>query len=558
MDTLDTAVLIVGAGPTGMTASLALTRLGVPHLVVERRTAHGQAPAAHAVNARSFEVFRQLGADTAAIDRACQPPADAGFVHFVDRLGDEPFGTLPYERQGDDARALTPTPLRNLSQHLLEPLLLESLRRAGAPAPRFGCEWLAGVQDGDGVTSRLRGADGGEFAVRSRWLLAADGAASPVRKSVGIEPVGPARIQSFVMVHFAADLRPVVGDRPGVLYWVFAPGACGTFVSHGLEREWVFMHAWDPERESVDSYDEARCAGLVRAAMRRPDVPFTVRTISTWAMTCQVAASYRCGRILLAGDAAHRFPPSGGLGLNSGVQDAHNLAWKIALVESGRAGAALLDSYEAERRPVAQANADQSLQNALRMLEVFEALGHGSDPAESRRQMDLALASAEGRARIAAAVANQAEHFDMLGLQLGFSYAEGAIVADGTAAVRAENPARGFVPGCRPGARLAHGWVERRGATLSTLDLVPPDRFVLFVGPDGGDWLAQARAAELPLAIVRWGEDVVDPDGWWTAVAAMQPGGAILVRPDQHVAARAQAATAASVERWLAAVLGGA
>lgn len=127
-----------------------------------------------------------------------------------------------------------------------------------------------------------------------------------MRKSVGIEPVGPSRIRSFVMVHFAADLRPVVGNRPGVLYWVFAPEAGGTFVSHGLAREWVFMHAWDPERESIASYDETRCAGLVRAAMRRADVPFTVKTISTWTMTCQAAGRYRAGKVFLVGTAARR------------------------------------------------------------------------------------------------------------------------------------------------------------------------------------------------------------------------------------------------------------
>src|SRR5262249_16711010 len=153
------------------------------------------------------------------------------------------------------------------------------------------------------------------------------------------------------------------------------------------------MHPWDPDREAIADYSEAACGAIVRRALGTDAYPFTIRTVRPWTMTAQVAARYRDGRVFLVGDAAHRLPPTGGLGLNTGVQAAHNLVWKIAAVERGWAGDALLDTYEAERRPVAQRNADVSLQNAIRLGEVYQAL------------------AAEGALR--AAIANQAEHFDM-------------------------------------------------------------------------------------------------------------------------------------------------
>lgn len=555
MESIDTTALIVGAGPTGMTASLALTRLGVPHLLVDRRTTPAQAPAAHAVNARTFEVFRQLGADMSAMARAWADPAEAGYVFFVDKLGDEPFGRLTYERQGDEMYEVTPTPLRNLSQHVLEPILLDSLRAAEAPPLRLGCTWVSATQDDSGVESRLHATDGSEVTVRSRYLIAADGAGSPVRKWLGIQPLGPTRIQSFVMIHIVGRMRDIVGSHPGVVYWACDPASGGTLVVHDLDREAVFMHPWNPDAEDASGYDEERCEAIVRRALRDSKAPFRVRTISTWTMTSQVAERYREGNVFLVGDAAHRFPPTGGLGLNSGVQDAHNLAWKIAFVERGRAGAGILDTYEIERRPVAQNNADQSLANALKIIEVFEALGHTDDPVTSRQRMEEALTSTAGRTKLAAAIENQAEHFDMLGLQLGFSYDAGAVVADGTEAPRPTNPVREFLPSCRPGSRLAHGWVERDGRRISTLDTVPAERFVLLVGPGGEAWAQQAAVHDGMLAVVRWGSDVDDADGWWSGTAGMRPEGAILVRPDQHVAARAQTPEEGLLDRWMEAVL---
>ena len=552
-----TGVLVVGGGPVGLATSLLLARQGIEHVVVERRDGAQTAPAAHVTNARTFEILRSTGVDMDRVLAACQDPAEGAWVRWVTTLVGDELGVVPFELQHriDELDDVTPTPLRNLSQHRLEPIL-----RDHVGALFDGVEWAGATQDADGVTSTLRDAATGATAeLRSDWVIAADGAASRVRAWLGIPMEGPDVLQSFVMIHVSADLRSLVADRPATLYWTMDPDARGVLVAHDAGATWVLMKDWDPDTEDLASFTPERCADLFRAAVGTDELDVTVEHVRPWRMTCQIAERYAEGRVFLVGDAAHRFPPTGGLGLTTGVADVHNLVWKLAATERGWAPEGLLDTYGTERRPVAEHNAAKSLDNALRMVDVFAACGLTGTPEESRAAFDAALATAAGRAAIAAAAEAQDEHFDMLGLQLGFTYppGPGTVVDDGTPPVEVANPVRHYAPGTRPGGRLPHAWVSRDGRRVSTLDLVPPDRYlVLTASPAWADAAAGLVDGPVPLAVVRVGADVSDPDGAWDAVSGIGAEGALVVRPDQHVAWRSPGA-AADPAVLLAGVLAG-
>ncbi len=512
-------VVIVGAGPTGLTAANLCHQLGLSALVLEQRDGPQRSPAAHAVNARTFEIWRQAGLAMGPVLEAALSPDEAGLVHWVTKFGGEVVGTLPYERQGDEMLAITPTPLRNLSQHRLEPLLLSPELDV-----RYRHTWVGATDTATGVDIEVTGPDG-PLRVTAKYLLGADGAASAVRRASGIEMVGPRSLESFVMVHIAADFRPLLGDKPGVLYFVLDPASGGTFISHGRDREWVYMHAWDPNAEPAETLTTDRCAALVRAALTDPDVPFEILTVGTWHMSAQIAQKYRAGRTFLVGDAAHRFPPTGGLGLNTGVADVHNLLWKIAAVEAGWLDAGCLDTYEAERKPVAQFNCDQSMHNAFKLIEIPMALGVTADVEESTTAMHATLADPAGRAAVEASIANQAVHFDLLGLQLGHSYDGPLVIDDGSEASVPAEPARDYAPSSRPGGRLPHAWLPDGRSTLDLIDLRVPTVLVCDGSANVPGELAPAVIAACPAGI-------------WHDTFGMADGQCLIVRPDQHVAYR--------------------
>ena len=524
---IDVPALVIGAGPTGLMSSLLLEKQGIETFIVEHRKVAQRAPAAHVVNARTLEICRAAGIDMKALASAAISPADASRVYWTKKLGAPNFGWLPYEQQNDDQLEVTPTPLRNLSQNKFEPALIDSLMECGR-SPHWNHQWESADEDNEYITSYIRNLDNNEqIRVRSRYLIGADGAGSRVRKSINIQMNGPDRIQAFIMVHFRAALRDHIGTPPGILYFLSGAETMGSvFVIHNLDQEAVYMHPFNPDTEPLEEYSRARCEDLIRSALANPNLDFHIETIGSWQMTAQVAEHYRRNRIFLAGDSAHRFPPTGGMGLNTGVQDAHNLAWKMAAVIDGRAPESLLDSYEAERRPVAQNNANQSLRNAIKLLKVAQAFGIEDDGKLSEQKIDQSLSTKEGRARIEAAIAEQAEHFNMPGLQLGFSYTQ-------------DDPpdTQHFTPTAKPGYRMPHAWTSKPGE--STLDLVPLDRCLLIAGPAGTEWIDAANAqTNKQLTLELLSKETIPELGTWLTTCELDDDGALLVRPDQHVAWR--------------------
>ena len=267
----------------------------------------------------------------------------------------------------------------NCPQNLLEPILLERARRESKGRVQLGAQCIAVEQDADTVRAVVRMADGGEQSIEASWLIAADGAGSPVRGMLGIPMVGPGPQGRFLMVHFEADLRPWIEDRPGPLFWIMNPQAPGTVIVHDPAKSHVFMtFQFGGEGEKEGLPDRLRAALGVAA-------DFRILSIDAWSPHVQVAERYREGRVFLAGDAAHRFPPTGGLGLNTGVLDVDYLVHQLAQMEAGQADASILDSYEVECRPAAQTNATESLANMKRLGEIGAVLGPCSDLAADAR-----------------------------------------------------------------------------------------------------------------------------------------------------------------------------
>jgi 2-polyprenyl-6-methoxyphenol hydroxylase-like FAD-dependent oxidoreductase len=518
-----TPVAIAGGGVVGITLALLLARRGVPTVVLEQARDPQMLPRAHAVNPRTIEILdAELGIGAERLRAVAAPKELTGEVRFVTTLTGHCFGTVPYERQDDDVLAVTPAALLNVPQPALEAILFDLV--AGEPLVdlRRGHRWV-GLQQGEaGVTSAVRTASG-TYEIASRYLVAADGAGSPVRETLGIAMAGVEEVAAAVSITFAADLRDVVRTRPGVLHWLYGPARRGTLIAHDPGRLWAYSIKLAAGRVDMTQYRGDRARALIREALGpgAADVPIEVLGVMPWTMRAQVAEAYRAGDVLLAGDAAHRFPPTGGLGLNTGVQDAHNLAWKLAAVLDGWAADALLDTYGSERRPVATLNARQSLTN---FAEVAALSVLADAPAESDPDRLAAWLGEPGRTeQIAEAIVRQRPHFDSLALQLGFSYDPGD---------EAITDVSRFVPRAVAGRRLPHGWLTIDGARRSVLDLLDPDAFTVLLLEDRAE--APDLPADVPAAVVRLRGD--DPEvRAWTAAVGLDGKPAVLVRPDGHI-----------------------
>lgn len=522
-------VVIAGGGVVGVATALFLARQGVRSLILEANPAPSQLPRAHALNPRSIETFAEIGIDYQSLLERAAPKVLTSDVRFVTTLTGHCFGTIPYERQDDAVLHLTPTPIINIAQPALEALLFE--RAAGNPLVevRRGHSWKSEEQDLDGVRSTVGTAGGEEYVVASSFLIGADGAGSKVRDWLGVGLSGVEQVAASVSISFRADLTAVLEEHPGVIHWVFGAEQRGSLLTYDPARLWSFIMTGQARWVDVSEYTPQRCLELVRAALGpgAAETPIDVLGVTPWTMRCQVADSYQVGRVFLAGDSAHRFPPTGGLGLNTGLQDAHNLAWKVAGVLAGWAGPGLLASYDDERRQVATRNAEQSLANVKEMaaLELLEGAPRESDP-----EAFAAWLAAPGRAELIADVIDrQRPHFDSLALQLGFAYTTGD--AD-VAAVADVADVATFDPRAVEGGRLPHGWVTVDGERISTLALLDPCAFTLLL-LDDVPVPPSVHGAAAPLTVVEL--HAVTGQDQWRAAVGLSDRCAVLVRPDGHI-----------------------
>lgn len=537
---LEIPVLIVGAGPVGIMSAHMLCGLGVPSLIVERRLERSTAPKAHAVNSRTLEICEQIGIPAQTIREAGAHAEDAGWVRFATELSGTSFGSLPYERQGETALDDTPFPLINIAQPLFESLLCEKLEACSNVSLWRGCQLLDYVETGGGIISTVqpRGTSV-PVQIRSQYVIAADGAGSTMRRLAGVELEGIANLENFLMIHFEADLSSLVKERPGVLHFLLNQEASGVLICYEAEKTWVLMHSYDPTQETLKDYGVERTTALVEQAVGTSIPDLKICNVSPWSMCAEVAKSYRQGRIFFVGDAAHRFPPTGGLGLNTGIADAHNLCWKLARVLEGTAHDALLDTYQTERRPVAQINTTQSLENASTLLHLLGALFAGEGP-EADAHFQARKAAPEDFSEIAEAIEMQRTHFDSFNLQIGYRYTSDALIDPAPQAISAEVSTSHYTPTYEVGVRLPHWWIEGAGECKSSHSLLSPTSFTLLVGAGGLSLFDTEEKITRPFSLLAEGRDFRSASPNWEARTGLGATGALLVRPDGHIAWRCE------------------
>ena len=494
-------ILIVGAGPAGLCSSILMSRYGIKSLLVERHPSTSTHPKATGISTRTMELFRSWGIE----DRVREASMTLELVSSV-RPG---LSAPEIERRSlgypnrEEAAAISPSAPAVMAQDELEPILLDHARSFAGADIRFNTELQELTQGDRGVRAIvIDRATGERTEVRARYLIAADGANSPIRRQLGITTHGVEKIGEYLSILFRADLSSMTGPDLCGLYMLQLGGpAPSVLVPTSRDSRWMLATPWRSDVQPPSSLTDADRIALVRRATGRPDLDVSLIDQQLVRIGAEVAERFRDGHVFLVGDSAHRTAPTGGTGMNTAIHAAHNLAWKIAAVMSGVASPSLLDSYEIERRPSGE-------RNLLR----------------SRGQL-------QGVSGIAA--------------DLGVVYASDAVIADG----ETDRPAvmDPTLPVC-VGARAPHVWLNADGQQLSTLDLFG-DGLTLLTGRDGSAWRDAARQISRSLgcslgAAAIGGAELTDVSGDWLTRYGIDVDGAVLVRPDGHIAWRSASVAA--------------
>ncbi len=512
---MEVPVLIVGAGPIGLAMGLVLDRFGIKNLILERSPSTTDHPKAHGCSIRTMEMFRVWGLDEPIRAGGLRP--ERSQLWFCESVTGRVFG-VP---RVSESYFVSPVGNCTVTQDVVENVLDEAVRSNQLTTLRRRCEVVDVDPDEDGVTATAHDLETGDtFQVRADYVIACDGVASGIRSALDIPLEGQGEVARTCSYQYRAETKhlPQVHQCFGFSVWPddpTVPPGWVMFAGNTGDR-WIYTTplASDAADDSTSLLDEDHLIHVLRAHWGIPDLEIELINMKTWRASALLPETFRRDRVILAGDACHLIPASGGLGMNSGFQDVQNLGWKLALVLQGRAPDRLLDTYESERRPVLQAIIDWSVANSDRMRESAQAMARRHDDPEA---MFKVVANFEAIADAEAQV-------------LGLTYEKGALIPDGTTPppFRADY----YWPTDRPGSRFPHVWMDASW-TESTIDWFDT-RFVLVCGPNADEWRRAgeqiAGLSAVPLA-VRSLVTMASP-------CTIEPDGAVLVRPDGFVAWR--------------------
>lgn len=564
MADITTDVLVIGTGPAGSATAALLSTYGVENLIINRYRWLANTPRAHITNQRTMEVLRDLGREVEAEAYMHATQQDLmGNNIFCESLAGEELGRMKSWGNHPLTRAehqlSSPSFMNDLPQTFMEPLLFKTACSRGSQS-RMSTEYLRHEQDADGVTTTcLDRLTGNEITIRSKFLVGADGGNSKVAEDAGLPFEGQMGVGGSMNILFRADLSRYVAHRPSVLYWVMQPGADVGGIGMGLVRmvrpwnEWLIVWGYDINKPAP-VVDAPFATEVARQLVGDPNLEIELLGANTWTVNNMYATHMQKGRTFIMGDAAHRHPPSNGLGSNTSIQDGFNLAWKLAAVIKGEAGPGLLDSYSVERAPIAKQIVTRANQSIGEFGPIFEALGMtgGTDIDKIKASMDARThatpAAERQREALRQAIAFKKYEFDAHGIEMNQRYKSNAVVTDGQMEPSFDLDAElHYQPTTWPGARVPHAWLyDAQGGKHSTLDITGKGRFTLLTGIAGEAWakaaerISKTMGIDLGAHVIGPRRAFVDHEGSWARAREVTDGGCVLVRPDQHVAWRAE------------------
>lgn len=496
-------VMIIGGGPVGLSAAIALAFQGIQTILIEKHPTTTHHPKARGVNGRSMEIFRSWGLKKHM--KHYQMPHEAHrFTWMEDFQGKE----ITRVQATVDYSPYSPTENALIAQDDVEQELFKKAQGLSLIDLRFNTEMIHTTQNDQEVSVEILNKDTSQKEkLTAQYLIAADGANSSLRNLFNIQMEGTDNLGLFCNIYCEMNLSKYVEHRPSAAFMFTRPDVRGTFLmSKKGQRKWLMgVRLGSNPDLTKESFTDEFCVDYVNHVINDPEVKVHFINKAFWTMAALIAKDYRVGRIFFVGDAAHRLPPTGGFGMNTGIQDVHNLAWKLAMVLKGQADDSLLDTYFTERVQIARANTAYSIHNAKRFETIFAALARND------------LVSFEE------ALKDQTHHINNILLDLGFVY--------GSEYQTEET----YKPSGRIGARAPHCWLLRNNQQSSTLDLYG-NQFVLVCAPEAFHW--QETFRQFPCKIITIGKQgsYLDQNDDFLKNYEISPQGAVLVRPDGHIA----------------------